>query len=201
MKLKNTTDFADHLLRRMVSWCCRQVGYKPSRIRAAQFRNKSGAYSGHAYHSRRIVASIGPDKLFPLPPDSRPGMDNESFADRTEALVAITAHEIAHLLQYETGRITRLKANGLTERDARRQEVACLRAFRNSRELLLTDWSHEPAEKAKPVASVQDRRAAKAQAALDRWQRKAKLAATKVRQYRRQVGYYERALAAKRGAK
>lgn len=83
----------------------------------------------------------------------------------------------------------------------RMQERPVLAAFREQRDSLLTEWMAAPAERpAKPKATPQEKRAAKASAALDRWQRKAKLAATKIKQYRRKVAYYERTfgIAAKR---
>lgn len=62
MRLKNTTDWPDYFLRRLVSWCCRQLDLPGHFVREAKFRNRtSGRYSGHAYHnshSGRIVVSI-----------------------------------------------------------------------------------------------------------------------------------------------
>lgn len=52
---------------------------------------------------------------------------------------------------------------------------------------------------AQPRPSVREQRAAKAAAALERWQRKLKLAQTKVRQYKTRVSYYQ-TVAARRGA-
>ena len=134
MKIKNSTDYPVHFLRRMTAWCAKHVGYKPSLLRSVEFRNRTtAAYSGHAYGTRRIVVSIGPPSMFPTTPDRRPGMAMEVFADRLEGLLAVTAHEIAHLLQYKTGRIHRLGRERRTERDARWHEVAALRAFREQR--------------------------------------------------------------------
>lgn len=200
MRLRNSTDWPDHFLRRMVSWCCRQIGYPPSKVREVQFRNRTRrCYSGRAYGSRRIVCSVGPASAFPVAPDNRPGMDGEIIADRLEALIAITAHELRHLWQYANGKSRTLDAERRTEHDARWHEVRTLRAFRHSRELLLIDWSHEPAShQSKPKPPVQERRAAKAQADLDRWLRKLKLAQTKVRKLKRRVTYYDKAIAAHR---
>jgi hypothetical protein len=198
MKLRNSTDWPDYFLRRMVAWCCRQVDYKPSRVREAQFRNRTKrSYSGHAYGSRRIVASVGPDSRFPLKADDRPGMGNAAIADRLEALIVITAHELTHLHQYD-GRIGKLKSNGQTEADARWHSIKALESFRVNREALLAEWSLPLAERpAKPSTSVQEKRAAKAQADLDRWQRKLKLAQTKIRKLKQRVRYYDRVAASR----
>lgn len=192
MKLRNSTDYPNYFLRRMVGWICRQVDYPASRVREAQFRNRTGSvYSGHAYGSRRIVASVGPASMFPFGPDNRPGLAGMVLADRMECLIAITAHELAHLHQYANRRTAKLK--GRVEFDARWHEVKALDAFRASRERLLAEWSAEPercAALSAPKPTLTERRAAKAAADLARWQRKLKLAQTKVQQYKRRVAYY-----------
>src|SRR3990167_7912559 len=135
MKLVNSTDFDNRFLRRMVTWCCRQVGYKVGRVRSVQFRNRTKrAYSGRAHGDRCIVVSVGPAELFPTAPDSRPGIVGMILADRLEALVTVTAHELAHLCQYRDGRSGRLSSDRKTEHDARWNELRTLNAFRRSEE-------------------------------------------------------------------
>lgn len=202
MKLKNSTDWTDHFLRRMVAWCCKQIGMPVRVVWQAQFRNRHMGYAGRAcYDSHRIVCSIGLAG-FPMSPDDRPGMQNEAIADRIEALVALTAHELYHLAaryvpahRQKTRRHERFASS---EQATRHEEVRVLRLFRAERDALIAQWSVEPEKRERPKLSIQEKRTAKAQAALDRWQRKAKLAATKVKQYKRQVAYYDKALAAKR---
>jgi hypothetical protein len=191
MKITNSTDWAVHFLRRMTSWCCRQVGLPASKLRAAQFRNRTtSSYSGHAYcASGKIYCGIGPASHFPLPPDKRDGMAGEVLADRVEALVAITAHEVEHVNQYRSGRYDKLGRR--LEANTRAVEVRVLRAFRAEREALLAAWVAEPARAAKPVVSLEERRAAKAAADLARWNRKLALAKTKVRKLQIRVRYYD----------
>jgi hypothetical protein len=115
------------------------------------------------------------------------------YRDRLEALVGVTGHELAHLQQYQEGG-NRL----INEKGARWEEVRVLEAFRADRENLLAEWSKgKPIEcvrrKAKPVESAADR-ALKAEVMLEKWQRRLKLAQTKVKTYRRKVRYYERSL-------
>jgi hypothetical protein len=196
MKIKNTTDWPDQFLRRMAGWCCRQVGLPASKLREAKFRNRTTrCYRGVAYlGSSRIVCSIGPEKFFPIGPDNRDGMAGEILADRVEALVAITAHEVEHINQYKSGRYGKL--SGRLEANTRAVEVRVLRAFRAARETLLADWSRDTKRAARPVVSVADRRAAKAAADLARWQRKLSLAKTKVRKLQIRVRYYDQKQAA-----
>lgn len=197
MKLTNSTTWSDRFLRRMVSWCFKELGLPVRYVKRAEFRNRADSYSGRAYWPARIVCSIGL-KGFPIGPDGREGMDHETFADRTEALIAITAHELAHLDQYRTKTIGVLKSRRRTEPVTRAREIKVLRTFRPLRETLLAEWSEEAASTPKAVPSVQERRADKEAGKFAEWQRKAKLAASKVKKYKRQVAYYEKALAAKR---
>lgn len=195
MKFKNSTDFSDRFLRRMLSWVCREVGYPLRRIRDVEFGNRqTAAYSGRAWYSRRILVRVGPEPQFPKR-ETRPGTNYKWLVDRTEALVVVTAHEVAHLLQYSDGRIHKLNDDRRCERDARWQESRVLLAFRDARETLLAEWSDEPEVESKPkpaAKSKQEKNAEKADAKLREWQRKLKLAQTKVRQYKAKVKRYER---------
>lgn len=59
MKIKNTTDWPDYFLRRLVAWCCRELQMPARNIREAVFRNRTGfSYSGHCDLWGRIVVSI-----------------------------------------------------------------------------------------------------------------------------------------------
>jgi hypothetical protein len=200
MKLKNSTDFPDHFLRRLVSWCCRQSGLPARRLLRAEFRNRTQLYSGHAYSSMRIVCSIGRFG-FPTDPDNRPGMDGEIFADRIETLVAITAHEIEHCCQYAEGRGWKLKAVKGSERNTRVHEVRCLRLFRANRDALMAEWGETPPPRiAKPKPTRQELNEKRARAALARWETKLKTAQNKVRKLRAKSRYYDRMAAKRSGA-
>jgi len=59
MKIKNTTDFPKHFLRRMTSWCCRQLKMPVKSIKQIGFLNREYGTSGHCYSSSGyIVVSI-----------------------------------------------------------------------------------------------------------------------------------------------
>lgn len=202
MKLANSTDWPNHFLRRMVAWCCRQIDLPPSSVRLATFRNRTTcSYSGHAWGSMRFVVSIGPDSRFPTGGHLYPGRTDEAyrapvFADRIECLVAVTAHELTHLREYEQRR--RNPAIRTGERRTMHNERRILEQFRAERESLLAVWNEAPPERqATPKLSAVERRAAAAEKALAQWQRKLKLAQTKVKKYKTKVRYYDRKAASR----
>lgn len=191
MRLRNSTDFADWFLRRLVSWSCRELGLPVREVAAVQFTNTRHAYRGRAWSSGRILVRIGDGRHFPKK-GKYPGRVNApeyELADRLEALVHVTAHELAHLSQWhECGHRVRVReaaVDGLG--------LAVLRAFREQRRTLTARWEAEPAGRSrKPKPTLRERNEARARDALKRWERKKKLAETKVKQYRRKVRYYER---------
>ena len=198
MKIINTTDHSNRMLRRMVSWCCRQLDLKVGYVNEANFRNRSRrCYSGVACKTRRggrIVVSIAKtNELFPVKCRRRGPIQNE-YADRIEALVGVTAHELSHLCQYQDER------HKLVEHDSEWHEQHVLNAFRANRESLLSEWNDAPkvTKKTSRQRSVQEKRADRVACHLQRWERKLKLAKTKVATYRKKTRYYEKAIAAKR---
>lgn len=198
MKLRNSTGWSDAFIRRMVSWVAGELKYEPSKITEVQARNRSSrSYSGRAWPSRRILVSVGPDHRFPTGVDDRPGMANTVLADRVEALVLLTAHEIQHLCQFRDRRSYQLSRDRTTEHDARWHSVQVLATFREQREALLEAWGKEIKPRAvKPKPSRSERNEIAARKAVETWTRKLKLAQTKLKKYRSKVRYYERKAAA-----
>lgn len=197
MKMRNTTDWPDYFLRRMLAWVCKQVQLPVRTLRQVEFgKRKRGCFNGRAW-LRRIRVVIGPASCYPVEPFHYPGRTNDQFlsprmADQVEALVAVTAHEAQHVYGYHYG-------GGRGERHTRGEERRVHALFVANKEALLAAWQAAPAERpAKKPQSAQEKRAAKVMADLERWQRKAKLAATKIRKLKRQAAYYDRALAASR---
>lgn len=197
MKLKNTTDFADHFLRRLVSWCCRELELSRKKIREVRFRNSRSVWGGRAYWRSRITVCIGSAS------ECNQTLKHWKFNDgfqivtnhRIEVLVVTTAHELAHIEQFWRVGPRQSRLERVTEGQAYR----LLTAFRANRESLLAAWNEPPAPRAKATVSIIDRRAEKAADDLARWQRKAKLAQTKIRKLKARVRYYERRQAAKKG--
>jgi hypothetical protein len=214
MKVKNTSKFDTTFVRRMLAWCRREVDCPPGVPREAWFRDRKTAhYSGHAYGSRRIVASVNIDaSRYPVKSSGykRAGRDQITgeipmLNDPHEALVMITAHELAHVSEY---RRTGAYARGAEDRaDARARFV--LRRFRDRKVELLAAWAAAAvaetlavqADQPKPNADAIAKRAEKASRMLVKWERKMKLARTKIAAYRRKVNYYERRAATSSAAR
>ncbi len=194
MRLKNSADLPDVFLRRMVSWCCRELGLPTKHVRACEFTNchPSRVFRGKAwYTSGRILVRISAeDSPFPFTGRRNSRAPEFTLADRIEALVKVTAHELAHIERHQ-----RNAPRGNHEADTDRQALQVLRAFRDRREELLAAWSAVPvsvAADAPPTANLIEKRHAKAAADLARWERKLKLAKTKVKKLAARVRYYER---------
>lgn len=196
MKLTNTSDFPDHFLRRMVGWCCRELLLPVKVVRQARFtKYRTWAFRGRAWSSGRILVRIGPEanpagvSWYPLTRryPGRVRAPEYVLADRIEALVKVTAHELAHLERWQSG--VGRNCEGQVDSVA----LIVLNAFRKDREVLLAEWNREPASKeVPPKPSVREKNAAKVQADLLRWTRKLKLAQTKVRKLKVKAKRYER---------
>jgi hypothetical protein len=199
MKLKNSTDWPDHFLRRMVSWCCKELDIPVRTIKEAVFRNRSHNFSGHAYPWRKRIVVSCAAQLVPVPPNHERKYHKLGFEDAVDCLVAVAGHEIYHVaaehVPEHKQRSRRFgRSAGSSEKATCHAEYKVQAAFRAQRESLLAAWS-EPTTKdltVKPKASTVERRAAKAATDLARWERKLKLAKTKVATYRRRVRYYEK---------
>jgi hypothetical protein len=210
VKLTNTTDYPDRFLRRMVSWCCRQLDLPVKHVRAARFRNRSdGLTSGHAYPgARRFCISLGRCYVWVGATTVTKTYPDRLKTGNTDDLVRVTAHELAHLMLAREGSRTRVSrryhsvSTGGSEPQTRRHENYVIEAFKGRRGELLAEWGREAPQEgpsatpeATPAPAVPDyvrRRAAKAASYLERWKRRLKVAQTKVRKYRKQVAYYEK---------
>lgn len=242
MKLKNTTSVPDYFLRRMTSWCCKQLGVPVRKIRKITFRNKSGGYSGHCYPaSGIIVVSTTPERVPKMSELTqaervkhqefskrvgRPELSDpvrlhtskqsgvvcersnsgdlmqkytRTLRHRIDDLVAVTAHEVAHRMQYLENSNTRRsrKYNTVTSGGSERRTVAHERIvkskFMEQADQLIEQWSVPPQRtSAAARPSRKEKNEQRARAALKRWEKKLKLARTKVRKYKAAVARYER---------
>lgn len=67
MKLKNTTDYPDYMLRRCVAWCCRQLGLPVKRVTLMIYRNRSHSYGGHCHvASGEITVSVRKELIWSI---------------------------------------------------------------------------------------------------------------------------------------
>lgn len=115
------------------------------------------------------------------------------LCDRIEALVQVTAHELAHLARWGAGQ-TR-------NREARVDAIALqlLDLFRANREDLLAEWSVPPkVRQAKQRLGVRERNELKARAKLAYWEKRLRSAKMKVSRYKRSVNRYDK-IAANKG--
>lgn len=130
----------------------------------------------------------------------------EEYRNRLELLVMLIAHEAHHATAghpaiFTTGNRTNVASMEFRCNDAGAKAVAAFRAdwpmMRDAiRAAMLDERIKGKAMKMNRERSKgPDVKREKAEAALAVWQRKLKLAALKVRKYRRRVGYYERAAA------
>ena len=195
MKLTNTTDFSDYFLRRMYSWCCKEIEISPRYIREITFKKSCRAWGGLAYlHQRRIGIRTGKPECFPCKTKKHRYNLQETIADQVEAVVMVTAHELAHHEQYICGSKTRQSGNpGGAERLTDIQAFRVLRTFREQREQLLAEWYVEPATKPEVVKpDLNQEKIKHFEILLARWNKKLKTAQTKIRKYRTKIKYYEK---------
>ena len=138
MRLKNYTDIDDETIRAIVRFV------KPSDVSKFDLSIKNCKYSGRgraytqgcSYHDTAdplVIVSIGSADKFPVVwRDRSGGYLPMEFYNRTEALVAIVAHELRHLWQAKHKRGWRVwGARGqFSERDADAYALRMLRAWR-----------------------------------------------------------------------
>jgi hypothetical protein len=105
MKLRNTSRFSDEVVHWAISLAKSALTDMLAPGVSVWVKNRSGsAFSGHAWSgSRRIVASIGPDSLYPTTFTYRKAVPERTVNDAVEGLVSILAHELQHQVQYACG--------------------------------------------------------------------------------------------------
>ena len=189
MRLKNSTDFPDHYLRKMTSWCCRKLGLPVRYVQSAEFRNRhTTIYSGHAYlYQHRIVCSVAA---------------SGDHAGRADILVGLTAHELSHLEHFRRGDRTRGHGKGVggSEKSVEWHAARVLDAYRAKRAELEAKWLRPRATRERPSLSPVERRAAKAVRDLEKWQRRLKIAQTKLKKAKARMAYYAKRAATTGGA-
>lgn len=186
LAFKNTTDIPDTMLKRMIAWTMKEMEIPKEWLNQITFRNRSRCFSGRAWWRKgRIVCSI--DNQYPRK-YSRYG-HSCTFETRIEALLFLLAHELFHIHQGRKGLLTRY---------ARREETAdlaghrILKAFRDNQTELLQDWDRRRKTKPKPVVDNELLQWEACKAKLKEWQRKHKLAQTKVKRYLKELKRIEK---------
>lgn len=220
MKLRNTTEWPDYMLRRMVSWACEQVELPLAKVKQARFGRRShGAYRGQGGYGYGILVRIGPASEYPVEPHHYPGRTSDAYmsprmVDQIDGLVAVTAHELTHVREQLGRREARLRRNERvklhgqapvprkrpwnSERPTMFEERRVLLLFQENREALLAEWNTPPAAKTtKTKMTRAERNEKNARGKLAEWEGKLKLARTKVSKYRTKVRRYDRIAASR----
>lgn len=146
MEIRNTIGWTTPWLERLASFCCRELEYDPKRVRFAWFSlAHNGRYRGWArLDERKIRVKINPLNAYPLSDGKAvKSLPELIFADAVELVVAVSAHEIAHLERYERfARTLKLQGKRDTgcERDTEWLARQVLGAFRKDRGRLLAEW-------------------------------------------------------------
>jgi hypothetical protein len=99
MQLVNTIGFREGWLRRLITYCCRELEYPRDRLRKATFSLcHSGDFKGKAYHDRRlIIVRMNAFLEYPLRLKATKLFPSFELADAIELVEFLTAHELAHL--------------------------------------------------------------------------------------------------------
>lgn len=217
MKIKTKhPSYPNIVVRRAALWAAKQIGLEAKHrqlltIEVGYRRCRMGlGWGGWYQHAQKLVRVLLPrDRDHDDWPTSMANNAAERAAgrdanDEWELFVAILAHELEHARAYAVSRSWEDRARLNHEPRVRAIDWRVLLAFRESRDALLAEWTKPVAEfttvevfKLKP--SIVDKRAARAAKLLADWERRLKLAKTKVTKYRRKVAYYGKA-AAKRKA-
>lgn len=193
-----------HVVRRAAAWAAKQIGMESKHLKRITVEvgyrrsRHGGGWGGWYRHGRRLAQVL----LSPVPLTYPASMANNiseresgrDANDEWELFVAILAHELEHARAYAVAATWQDHARLNHEPRVRAVDWRVLLTFRDHREALLAEWTREPAARErKPVPSVVERRAARAADLLAKWERRLRLAKTKVTKYRRRVGYYEKA--------
>lgn len=197
------------VVRRAARWAAKQIGLDGKVLRTLAVevgyrRGRSNGWGGWYHHADRriqvLLPKIGSDKYYPasMANNSAERQAGREANDEFELFVAILAHELEHARCYAIATNWEDRARLNHEPRVRAVDWRALLAFREARETLLADWLRErPQRPAKPKPSIVDHRAERAAKLLAAWERRLKVAKTKVSKYRRKVNYYG-AVAARR---
>lgn len=210
----NHAGYPVSVIRRATLWAAKQIGLDPKvlkrySIEVGYHRNRRGGGSWGGWHHSgcRLVQVMLPRVPVTYPQcmainraEREAGRDAH---DEWELFVAILAHELEHARAHAVARTWEDRARLNYEPRVRAVDWRTMLAFREARETLVAEWTRvaaeRPARPAKTQPTPVERRAARAEELLAAWERKLRLAKTKVQKYRRKVGYYQKAAARRQG--
>lgn len=197
MKITDTTGhYSDRFIKKLIQFCCKTLGMPANWITRVDFRGRTDGYvCGRAWWGGRILIRF--DKTNNGPHHWTRRVVDVQCPDLISTIVFVAAHECQHVMNYNDGSHNKLtKARDLEPHCDRRGKFVMLK-FLEKREALLKEWTGEPTilqetvvvEEVKPEPSP---KLLKAQADLARWQKKLKLAKTKVKKYERKLKYHQK---------
>ncbi len=209
----NHPGYPSHVVRRAARWAAKQIGMDAKVLRTLTVevgyrRGRSNGWGGWYHHFggrvQVLLPKMGSDKYYPasMANNIAERQAGREANDEWELFVAILAHELEHARCYAVARNWEERARLNHEPRVRAVDWRALLAFREARETLLADWLREKPQrpaKPKPKPSIVDRRAERAAKLLSQWERRLKMAKTKVGKYRRKVNYYGAVAARRQG--
>lgn len=162
-------------LRRMVGWCAKELDIQCKSIVSAEFDICKSIYSGRHQTRGSFKVSIGSDNSYPIT------NKKQVFADEIELLVWLSGWMVRGVAAKPKKQLCNAAA------------AWCLKEFSNNRAKLVFDWCkpEKIKEKAEPLSLIETRKK-KVERALAGWEKKMKLAKTKVAKYRKKLAYYEK---------
>jgi hypothetical protein len=200
-------EFPAHMVRRAVAWIAGEIGLRRRQRLTITIgyrqRAKDGWQGWYRHGSRSVEVWIGRNQTFPVRIGRNRQEAGRTAADVIELFVRVLAHELEHARAYQTasrGSTTGRRLN--SEPRVRSIDYRVLLAFRQRRDELLAEWMVAPAVTTSPARlqpTAGERRAHRAGELLAAWERRLRLAKTKVAKYRRRVAYYARAATASAG--
>jgi hypothetical protein len=202
--------YPSHVVRRATRWAAKHIGLDGKVLRALTIevgyrkaaRWKDGdTWGGWYKHGKRLVqVLLGRNIRYPTPAGHNRSEADRFANDEWEVFIMMLSHELEHARCYAITQSWEERARLNSEPRVRAIHWRTLLAFREARETLLAEWLREPVKRpAKPKPSAVDRRAERAATLLAQWERKFKMAKTKVSKYRRKVNYYGAAAARRQG--
>lgn len=127
--------FTDRALRKLLSFCAKEIGFPIRRLRRVDFLRTGKAFSGRWYpRQSRMSVRVGSSLVFPVR-YSRFGIE-KVVVDQWSAIVSIAAHEFAHGNDL-------LESGKTNERSAELQEKRVRDKFEANRAALLAEWTRQ----------------------------------------------------------
>lgn len=164
-------DYDRFFLRKLLGWVCREVEVSHRKVKLVTFgpTNRIWSCRGNLLHFK---IELSPEMQFPY------RYRKETFADPVEFFVYMAGWLIG-----SAGRISPPKSAA----------KICLTRFRKDRPKLFQAWiAPEKIRPKKPSLSLVETRKKKVEEALRSWERKFRLAKTKVAKYKKKLAYYEK---------